>query len=139
MNSSSKHSVILDTNTLLSGILFGGNPKKILDLWVSDQIIVCLSPTLKAEVINKLIYKFSFSQTQIAFWGDFLDLRSKKYFPTQKNTSFIDPGDNFLLDLSEASQAEFLITGDKVLLKLGQRHQTQIISSRDFLEKKRLV
>ncbi len=50
-----------------------------------------------------------------------------------RNTAdFIDPKDNYLLDLCETVQADFLITGDKPLLALGTYGQTHIISYRTF-------
>jgi predicted nucleic acid-binding protein len=45
-----------------------------------------------------------------------------------------DPTDDFLLALSEAGNAEFLVTGDKSgLLALGRHKATQIVSATDFL------
>ena len=46
---------------------------------------------------------------------------------------FIDPKDNYLLDLSFEAKAEYLITGDRALLNLKNYHETSIISFRDFI------
>ena len=44
-----------------------------------------------------------------------------------------DPNDDFLLALSEAGQADYLVTGDKSGLLLLDRHKTtQILSARKF-------
>jgi predicted nucleic acid-binding protein len=44
-----------------------------------------------------------------------------------------DPTDDFLLALSEAGKADYLVTGDKSgLLALGRHKGTQIVSARDF-------
>ena len=44
-----------------------------------------------------------------------------------------DPTDDFLLALSEAGKADYLVTGDKSgLLALGQHKATRIISASDF-------
>jgi putative PIN family toxin of toxin-antitoxin system len=44
-----------------------------------------------------------------------------------------DPNDDFLLALSEAGQADYLVTGDKSgLLSLDQHKSTQILSARNF-------
>ena len=44
-----------------------------------------------------------------------------------------DPTDDFLLALSEAGKADYLVTGDKSgLLALGRHKATQIVSARDF-------
>jgi len=44
-----------------------------------------------------------------------------------------DPADDFLLALSEAGQADYLVTGDKSgLLSLGRHKVTRIISASAF-------
>ena len=44
-----------------------------------------------------------------------------------------DPADDFLLALSEAGKADYLVTGDKSgLMALGRQKGTQIVSARDF-------
>lgn len=44
-----------------------------------------------------------------------------------------DPADDFLLALSEAGQAEYLVTGDKSgLLSLDRHKTTRIVSASDF-------
>jgi uncharacterized protein len=44
-----------------------------------------------------------------------------------------DPEDDFLLALSEAGKADYLLTGDKSGLLVLRRHQnTRIISARKF-------
>jgi predicted nucleic acid-binding protein len=44
-----------------------------------------------------------------------------------------DPSDDFLLALSEAGKAHYLVTGDKGgLLALARHHETRIVSVRKF-------
>ena len=44
-----------------------------------------------------------------------------------------DPTDDFLLGLSEAGRADYLVTGDKSGLLVLKRHKgTRIVSARDF-------
>jgi uncharacterized protein len=51
--------------------------------------------------------------------------------PRVKRSS--DPNDNFLLALSEAGQADYLVTGDKSgLLPLHRHKATRIVSARDL-------
>jgi predicted nucleic acid-binding protein len=45
-----------------------------------------------------------------------------------------DPTDDFLLALSEAGKADYLVTGDKSgLLALARHQTTRIICARDFV------
>ena len=49
-----KPKVVVDTNVFVSGVLFGGNPEKILRQ-VSQRIIsLVISPDIKAEILRKL-------------------------------------------------------------------------------------
>ena len=46
-----------------------------------------------------------------------------------------DPLDDFLLGMSEAGKADYLVTGDKSsLLKLEHHHRTAILVARAFLD-----
>lgn len=49
-----------------------------------------------------------------------------------RSADFTDSDDNFLLDLCQATSADFLVTGDKPLLALKLYGQTQILSYREF-------
>lgn len=51
-----------------------------------------------------------------------------------RSADFIDPKDNYLLDLSKTVGADFLVTGDKPLLNLEFYGTTQIVSYRKFCE-----
>ncbi len=45
----------------------------------------------------------------------------------------LDPTDDFLLAMSEAGKADYLVTGDKSgLLKLGRHQKTRIVTARHF-------
>ncbi len=125
--------VIVDTNVFLSGVLFGGNPRKVVFAWLNNQYILCLSPELKAEILNKLRLKFLVPISIVDFVADALDVKSEKYIPKKKVDLCKDPGDNFLLELAEESRADYLISGDKYVLELKQYKSTKIISPRDFL------
>ena|SRR3989338_7652381 len=125
--------VVVDTNVFLSGILFGGNPRKIIMAWLAKQYILCISPELKAEIINKLRLKFDLSLQTIEIIEDALDLNSEKYIPRKKVYLCRDPQDNFLLELAQESRANYLISGDKLVLEIKQYKSTKIITPKEFL------
>jgi putative PIN family toxin of toxin-antitoxin system len=45
--------VVIDTNVFVSSF-FGGNPKKIIDLWKNEEIVLCLSKYILDEYIDVL-------------------------------------------------------------------------------------
>ncbi len=129
-----KVKVIVDTNVFISGFLFGGNPRKIIEAWVSKKYIFCLSPQLKAEILNKLQNKFLLSTQAIQTIEETLDINTEKYIPKKKIAICKDPQDNFLLELAQEAAADYLISGDKLVLKLKHYQKTKIISPKDFLK-----
>ena len=45
--------IVLDTNVFVSSF-FGDNPRKIVDLWNSGEVILCLSRPIIAEYVEVL-------------------------------------------------------------------------------------
>ncbi len=128
------HKVVVDTNVFISGILFGGNPQKIIEAWLSRKYIFCLSPELKAEILNKLQKKFLLSNQALQTIEEALDSKTEESIPKKKVFICKDPTDNFLLELADEVQADYLISGDKLVLKLKQYNKTKILSPKDFLK-----
>ena len=126
--------VVIDTNVFISGIVFGGTPRKIIDAWLTKQYIFCLSPELKAEILIKLGKKFSLPKEAMNKIIEALDTYSQKYIPTQKVTLCKDPQDNFLLELADEAKADYLVSGDKLVLALKEYKNTKIISPREFFD-----
>jgi putative PIN family toxin of toxin-antitoxin system len=128
------HKVIVDTNVFISGVLFGGNPQTIIQLWLENKYIFCLSPELKAEILGKLKRKFSLSEENLQYIEESLDKKSRKYITKTTITLCKDPQDNFLLELAEEAKADYIVSGDKLVLHLKQHNKTKIISPREFIE-----
>ena len=126
--------IILDTNVFISGILFGGNPKKLIQAWLDNKFTLCLSPQLKAEILNKLKNKFLLSKESLAIIENALDAKSQKFVPKTKLNICSDPEDNFLLELAEESKVDFIVSGDKKVLVLKKYKNTKIISVKSFLD-----
>lgn len=128
------HKVVVDTNVFISGILFGGNPQAIIEAWLNNKYIFCLSPQLKAEIISKLQNKFLLSNPIMQGITDALDAKAEKYVPKIKLSICKDVSDNFLLELALEAKADYLISGDKLVLELEQHKITKIISPKNFLK-----
>lgn len=127
--------VIIDTNVFISGLLFGGNPEKVLQKWINREFILCISPELQAEIVSKLMFKFHASDSFIKSLIYLIENISEKYIPSRVTTKVRDKSDNFLLELAQEANAKFIISGDKDLLTLGYFRKTKIISPKDFIAK----
>ncbi len=125
--------VILNTNVILSALIHKGVLKDLLD-YVSTECIVYISPPLINEVKDKLKNRFN---ANLELFNQFLTIVSfaQLFSPPIKVNFSTDPDDAFLLELAEASMADYLITGDKKhLLPLKKWYSTKIISPSDFMK-----
>ena len=126
--------IVIDTNQFLSGFIFHGMMKAVFDLVLDNKLKLYVSPTLKAEVLEKLQgFKVSEQAQDEAIF--FIETRGILIEPTVEVTVCRDKKDNFALELAESSHADYLVTRDKDLLELpnGRWKHTTIIKPEDFL------
>ncbi len=133
--------VVLDTNIFVSGLFFGGTPRKVLNFIEEKLVTPCF--TIKTFIeLERLLYhdKFTKQRNLLPFSiTDFLN-RLKNYsliFPQPSKILIIikeDLADNYLLACARLSQASFIVSGDDHLLKLKEFHGTSIVSPREFLK-----
>ncbi|KQC11195.1 MAG: hypothetical protein APR54_11185 [Candidatus Cloacimonas sp. SDB] len=128
--------VVLDTNVYISGFLFGGNSREILNLitegklqlYVSDDILLELKGVLQRE-------KFDFPLDIIHHILNEIEMVSELVVPIEKHDVVDrDPDDNIIIDCAVCSDSDYIITGDKDLLVLGSHKNTKIVSPADFLD-----
>lgn len=125
--------VVLDTNIIVSGILFGGKPKDILELVYSEKIIAVTSQFLLTELQEVLLKKFKFTKEAI------LDITGKikevYYFVLPNKIIHVlkDNPDNRVLEAAVEGNCSFIITGDRALLKLKTFKKIKIVTPNQFL------
>ncbi len=126
--------IVLDTNMFLSAILYGGMVEEILHLILAKKLQLFASPDLKKEVLEKL-KEYGATDIMIAKAILFLEARSISVTPNVKITVCRDPEDNFMLELVETAQVDYLLTRDKDLLDLREQQwkKTTIIRPEEFL------
>lgn len=128
------YKIILDTNIFLSAFVFAGLlPQKIIDLVIEKKLQLCISENLKEEVFRKL-NKLNASE-QIVANVSLLFKSSLVYRPQITITASRDPKDNYILELAETSDADYIITRDNDLLELPNKRwkNTKIVKPEGFL------
>ena len=118
--------IVLDTNTVISGLLWKGAPRQILDLARSGSLTLFTSPELLAELANVLERKkFSarlvLAETNVdelvyGYAALAKTIRPAKIKPVIK----ADPDDNKVLACAKAAKAEIITSGDDHLLNLKE-------------------
>ena len=131
----SKTKVVLDTNVLISGILFGGNPRQILELVIKDKIAAYISPAILTEFKEVLIRpKFGLPHEKCFLIAREIEDLFCFVFP-QITVDLIkdDPDDNIILECALAADVKYIVTGDPHLLNLASFEKIKIISPATFV------
>lgn len=117
---------VVDTNTLVSGFLWFGNPSRILDAILDNRFELCLTEELLAELSDvlrrpKLAKKVAERGLNPDWSCSFLRERSLLLVPggLLKVPELRDRKDLHVLAAAQAAVADLIITGDKDLLILG--------------------
>lgn len=129
-----KVNVVIDTNILISGIIFGGNPEYILNLAIAKGIKVFTSPILLAELLEVFFKKFHFSYEKLQQVEVLIKTHFVMIYPHTEIHVLQDEPDNRLLELAIDSNSQIIISGDKKLLALRTYKKIIIISSFDFIK-----
>ncbi len=122
--------VVLDTNVLISAILFGGKPRQILQHVIQGKITAFLSPVLFTEFKDVLERpKFGLSREAcFAITREIEELFSFVFPEIVIDEVRDDPDDNAVLECALTAVAALIITGDPHLLNLGNFRRIRIIS-----------
>ena len=129
--------VVLDTNVLISAILFGGKPRRILEKTIRGEIRLCLSEPILEElsgVLRRSKFDYSIERVQIIL----TELTSIADFVNPSEIIRLvleDPDDNRILECAVEAKASYIITGDFHLLKLSRYRDIEIVNAFTFLEK----
>lgn len=134
--------VVLDTNVIISALLWQGTAKEVFKLAKDNKITVCISKEILEEFQKVLHYpKFEsclvkIGKTPTELVNEFLEV--VEYYPGEEiHVSLIpeDPSDNKILACAQAADASFIISGDKHLLQLKKFRNIPILSPKEFLKR----
>ena len=129
-----KQRVVIDTNVLLSAILFGGTPLRLLDLWRFQQAFdLVVSPELLAELVGKLKTKFALPDDLVLEWQELLDEKTIHVLPNYVTKICRDADDDKFIDTALTGEAAYLVTGDKDLLDLKRHKNVETVNPKDYL------
>lgn len=125
---------VLDTNALISGLIWEGTPKKCLDKYRFDNSYqLIFSPELVHEFRVKLLDKFHLGPKVVSQWVKAIREYAIQVLPSYTTRICRDVKDNMILDTAIAGRANFIVTGDKDLLTLGKFQKVEIVSPKSFL------
>ena len=127
---------VLDTNVVVSALLFGGPPKRVLSLVLTGHIDWLTSPFLIDEFRRVMRLKFPNREAASiqtldefsSFWWMVPALPIPRVSVIAK-----DPDDDHVLECALAGEAECIVSGDKHLIKLKRYCGITILNPQQFL------
>ena len=127
--------IVIDTNVIISGIFFGGYPRKILET-VADKQISAYATT---EIINEYyeIIDEMIKRKQGRINNSILSQLVSKLKIIQSSSSINscrDPDDNKFIECAIDANALYIISGNKDLLDIQKFNNIQIVNAKSFYE-----
>ena len=128
--------IVVDTNVLISGVFFGGFPRRILSAIVRKKITACAT----AEIINEYeeIVQEMIDRKQGHINRAILVplIRAMEIIEPVTHIEICrDPDDNKFLECAKDSYALYIVSGDKDLLVIEKYENIKIVTAKDFCEK----
>ena len=128
--------IVLDSNVYISALIFGGNPRIVLELAEEGLVEVSVSQPILAEVERILREKFSWPNDRVEAAASHLWAFAHHASPLQTVGDCIDPDDNRVLEFALEARAHVIVTGDAHLLTLHPYREILILTPKQFLETK---
>ncbi len=127
--------VVLDTNVLVSALLFKGKTSELVPLWQTGAITPLLSRAILEEHLRVFSYpKFKLSETEIRALIQEELLPFVEVVNPRKRLRVVerDSSDDKFVECAVAGKARVIISGDKDLLSIRRYRQIVIQSPAQF-------
>lgn len=124
--------VVLDTNVIISALLFDGVPERVLLSLLGGSGTIVSSPFIIEETSRILKAKFKVNPLHISLLQQLLEESEVQYFQPYLHILSDEP-DNRILETAEEGNVEYIVTGDKLLLDQHTYQSMKIITPADFL------
>jgi putative PIN family toxin of toxin-antitoxin system len=129
---------VLDSNVLLSALLFGGRLEGLRRAWRAGRLRLVLSRETTDELLRVMAYpKFRLTRAEITslFDTELLPFADVVELPASKSKQrwSRDPDDEMFIRCAQSAKCARLVTGDDDLLSLKRVGKVAIISPAEFL------
>jgi putative PIN family toxin of toxin-antitoxin system len=131
--------VVIDTNVLVSSLLFGGDPGELITLWKKHRIVPLSSKEIMEEYLRVLAYpKFRLTEEEIEYLFSQEILPYFEVITVKSGRPFIieDPSDDKFIWCALEGGAEAIVSSDRHLLRLSSC-PIRIFSPSEFIRVER--
>ncbi len=131
--------LVLDTNTVVSGLLWGSAPSQLINAGLEGRIELFTSQTLLLELEDvlprqKLSRRVAASGLSVAQLVARYALLARSVTPATIDRVSKDPDDDYVLACALAAQADLIISGDDDLLALKEFLGIPIVTAAEALK-----
>ncbi len=127
--------IVLDTNVIVSALVFGGIPRGVLELAEAGQSEFFYSEPIQTEVRRVLSEKFDWPEAVLRQALPTLWSMGKLIVPRLTiNAVPDDPDDNRILECAVEAHAQVIVSGDRHLLALQTYKSIPIVTPRQFID-----
>jgi putative PIN family toxin of toxin-antitoxin system len=134
--------IVCDTNVLISALLWGGTPGRILDrieagldtLYTSRLLLQELEDVLNYPKIIRILERRDLSSSDILE----LVIENAQILETSNTPMRVvpdDPDDDHVIECAVTAHADYILTGDSHLLALKVWQSIHILSAGDYLKR----
>jgi hypothetical protein len=123
--------IVIDTNVVVSALLFEGVTERIIHLWKSGRINPLVSKEIMGEYITVLAYpRFELTEDEINYLVyneilPYVDIVIPESIPA---IVLDDPSDDKFIHCAVSDKAKYIVSGDHHLLSLGHYGRIDIIT-----------
>lgn len=126
--------VLLDTNVIVSAILFGGVPRDCLRRGLAGEFELVTGAALLDELERVLRERFHLPAEAVAFVRGDLELAAEVVAPVRVERTSRDVTDDVVLAVAKGGRVDHIVTGDEDLLVLGRAGGALILTPRAFID-----
>jgi len=131
----SKRKIVIDTNIWISGLIFGGIPAEVIELFINGQIVLITSEENMSELRRKIHQRFPLFAPQLPILEALIKEQAIIVkLGTNKVDISRDTDDNKFIETAVIGNAEYIISGDRDLLVVKTYDNIRIIKPADFIK-----
>ncbi len=125
--------IVLDTNVLVSGIFWGGLPRKIIELAIEKSISLYATESIVREYF-RIIDKIGKKDLSLSNEWKMLLLDLITIIESNESIKICrDPYDDMFIECAVSCGASYILSGDDDLLSLEKFNEIEIVTAKSYL------
>ena len=127
--------VVVDTNVVVSGVFFGGAPRRVVEAVVDSEVEAAATGEIVEEysrVVERMVQRKGGRLRSDAF--QVLVSKLEVIEPVTHVEACRDPDDDKFIGCAIDSRAVYVVSGDKDLLDMGSYGGVEMVTASEFCE-----